>query len=133
MSYSISFLAGGFGSVIGGLISGSVDITNPYSIINSFIIGAFANVVARGVADIVVKFRATKIFNMNRKLKSLKIQKIQAHPLNMGPKALKGSLRNSFKNTSLTDIEKLLSIANPFLRLGIYTGLISSVASELLL
>lgn len=133
LSYSISFFAGGFGSVIGGLISGSVDITNPYSIINSFIIGAFANVVARGVADIVVKFRATKIFNMNRKQKSLKIQKIQAHPLNMGPKALKGGLRNSFKNTSLTDIEKLLSIANPFLRLGIYTGLISSVASELLL
>lgn len=47
----------------------------------------------------------------------------------MGPKALKGNMVNAFKGTSMEEIVALLMNADPFLRLGIYSGVVSSLLS----
>lgn len=61
-----------------------------------------------------------------RKAKSLDVQKLQAHKLNMGSKALKGRYANAFKNTTKLEICRLLYNANAWLRYGIFASLISS-------
>ena len=53
VGYLITFLTGGVGSVLGGIISGSV--TDIQSGLIAFGIGAFANVAAKGIADMINK------------------------------------------------------------------------------
>ena len=115
--------------MLGGWVSGSVDFENRATVLSAYFIGAFANVMARGVTDILVNVKASNIFNQSNKAKSLAVQKLQGHPLNMGTKALSGTMRNAFKATTQDEIITLLLKANPWFRLGIYSGLISSVLS----
>ena len=60
ISYLGTFILGGTASVIGGYISGAVDITNRKSVTTAFLVGGVANVFARGVSNMVSKRLATK-------------------------------------------------------------------------
>lgn len=127
LSYGVTFFWGGLGAVAGGVITGSVNSLQSAGL--AFAIGGFANVLGRGVAEKISNIKASKIFNQSKKAKSLAVQKLQGHPLNMGPKALKGNMVNAFKGTSMEEIVALLMNADPFLRLGIYSGVVSSLLS----
>ncbi|MBE6534412.1 MAG: hypothetical protein E7678_05550 [Ruminococcaceae bacterium] len=122
-----SLVFGALGSLAGGIISGSVDSLE--SAIMAMGIGAIANVVAYGISNKITNIQARKIFNQSRKAKSLAIQKLQSHPLNMGAKALKGQYRNAFKNTTVKEIEELIKNAYSFLRYGVYSAVTSSILS----
>ena len=118
---------GAVGSLFGGLISGSVNSIETAVI--SMSIGALANGVACGISNKISKIQAGKIFNQSRKTKSLTVQKLQSHPLNMGHKVLKGKYRNAFKNATQEDIRELLNNANPMFRHGLYSAITSSILS----
>ncbi len=122
-----AFILGGIGSVAGGLITGSVNSIETALV--SFGIGAIANVVAYGISDKLANIKASKIFNQSNKAKSLAVQKLQGHPLNMGAKVLKGSFRNSFKQTTQKEILSLIKNANPWIRYSIYSSIFSSTMS----
>ena len=118
---------GGIGSLMGGIISGSV--YNLETALLAFSIGALANLIAYGVSAKLTDAKASQIYNQSRKAKSLSVQKLQGHRLNMGSKALKGSFRNAFKDTTQAEIAGLIKNANPWIRLGIYSTSISSFLS----
>ena len=82
LSYGMTFAWGGLGAVAGGLITGSV--YNGETMATAFLIGGFANIIGRGISERVTSIKASKIFNQSRKAKSLDVQKLQAHKLNMG-------------------------------------------------
>ena len=124
LSYGMTFAWGGLGAVAGGLITGSV--YNGETMATAFLIGGFANIIGRGISEKVTSIKASKIFNQSRKAKSLDVQKLQAHRLNMGSKALKGRYVNAFKNTTKLEICRLLYNASPWLRFGIFSSLTSS-------
>ena len=124
LSYGMTFAWGGLGAVAGGLITGSV--YNGETMATAFLIGGFANIIGRGISERVTSIKASKIFNQSRKAKSLDVQKLQAHKLNMGSKALKGRYANAFKNTTKLEICRLLYNASSWLRFGIFSSLISS-------
>lgn len=127
LSYGTTFVLGGTGAVVGGLITGSVNSLEALGF--AFAVGGVANVIARGVTEKIVNVKASKIFNQSNKAKSLAVQKLQGHPLNMGAKALKGNMRNAFKGVTQKEIANLLMKANPYLRLVIYSAISSSVLS----
>lgn len=118
---------GGLGSVAGGYITGSVNSLE--TAILAFGIGAIANLTGYGVSNAIVKSRAHAIFSLGNKAKSLAVQQLQAHPLNMGAVALKGSNRNAFKNVTQKEIQKLLMNANFWLRNSIFSSVTSSSLS----
>ena len=118
---------GGIGSVASGLVTGSVNSWE--TALLAFGIGAIANVVAYGISNKLANVQAGKIFNQGKKAKSLAVQKLQGHPLNMGAKALKGRFINAFKQTSQKEIVKLLKNASPWFRYGIYSTIFSSTMS----
>ena len=139
LSYLGTFFAGGFASIAGGLISGSVDSWQTALI--AFGIGAIANVVGRGFSDIIkniklnkqvglVHSNATRIANMSLKKKSLEIW------------SLIGSdnfSRNAFKSWNANDIFELLMTeattqlkineTKNLLRYAVYSSIISSLIS----
>ena len=129
IGYLGAFGLGGLASVAGGAISGTV--TDWKSALLAFGIGGAASVFAKGVGDLVLNGRAKSIFNQGRKAKSLAVQQLQGSPFNMGAAALKGNMRNAFKNTSLATIKILVNNASPWLRLGIYSALTSAFLSSL--
>lgn len=122
-----AFVFGGIGAIAGGLITGTVNGWE--SALFAFGIGSFANLVSFGISCKINSIKASKIFNQNSKAKSLAIQKLQGHRLNMGKKALKGNMRNAFKNTSLSQIKILLNNSSPWLRYSIYSTIFSSLLS----
>ena len=122
-----AFAFGGLGSVAGGLITGSVN--NWETALLAFGIGAIANVAAYGISNKFANIKAGKIFDQGNKAKSLAVQKLQGHTLNLGSKALKGSLRNAFKQTSQKEIQKLLMNASTRFRYGVYSAIFSSTMS----
>ena len=130
LSYLGTFALGGFGSVVSGFITGTVGFDNGWSIALAFGIGGIANVVARGVSDIILGKKALAIFNQGKKAKSLAVQQLQGNARNMGSLALKGSMRNAFKDTSLATIKILLMNAKPIFRLGVYSSLNSAALSS---
>lgn len=120
---------GGLASVVGGTISGTV--TDWKSAAIAFGIGGFASVIAKGLSDVFLAKKAGKIFNQGRKAKSLAIQKLQTSPFNMGVAAAKGSMRNAFKDISLSAIKIIINNAYSVLRLGIASSLMSAGLSAL--
>ena len=84
---------------------------------------------AYGISAKIADVKSAKIFNQSNKAKSLSIQRLQAHPLNMGKEALKEKFRNAFKNFSQAQIGELLVNANLALRYGIYAMLVFSTLS----
>lgn len=126
----MEFVLGGAGSVASGFITGSVSFDNPWSIALAFGIGGIANVAARGISDVILGKQAASIFNQGNKAKSLAVQQLQGHTRNMGSQALKGSMRNAFKDTSLATIKGLINNVNPFFRFGIYASLNSAALSS---
>ena len=129
LSYLGTFALGGAGSVASGFITGTVSFDNPWSIALAFGIGGVANVAARGISDAILGNKASAIFNQGNKAKSLAVQQLQGHARNMGTSALKGSMRNAFKDTSLVAIKGLITNANPFIRYGIYSSINSAAMS----
>ncbi len=128
LGYLGAFGLGGTASVVGGVISGSV--TSLETLLLAFAIGGAASVIAKGVSDLILRGKANSIFNQGRKAKSLAVQQLQGSPFNMGSAALKGSMRNAFKDTSLATIKVLINNANPWFRLGIYSSLTSASLSS---
>ena len=92
LSYGASFLIGGAGTLAGGLITGSVNSVETGLL--AFLIGGIANIAARGISEKIADMKASRIFNQGNKAKSLEVQQLQGHPLNMGSQALKGNMRN---------------------------------------
>ena len=127
LSYLGTFALGGTGAVAGGLITGSVNSLETAGI--AFAIGGFANIAARGVSEKLASVKASRIFNQGNKAKSLAVQQLQGHPLNMGAQALKGSMRNAFKQTTQQEVLRLLMNADPWIRFGMYTAISSSALS----
>ena len=123
VGYLSAFFLGGLGSVFGGMISGSV--TDLKTGLIAFGIGSVASVIAYGVGDVLANFKASRIFNQGNKAKSLAVQKLKGHPLNMGAKVLKGSQRNLFKQTTKKEIVSLIRNANPLFRYSFYSTLLS--------
>ncbi len=122
-----SLLFGGTASVLGGLISGSVHDLK--SGLLAFGIGAGANMIGYGASKIFSKVKANKIFNQGRKAKSLAIQKMQGKSFNMGAKALKGNMRNAFKDTTKEEIEKLIVNTNVLCRYSILSSIVANPLS----
>ena len=75
------------------------------------------------------KVKANKIFNQGRKAKSLAIQKMQGKSFNMGAKALKGNMRNAFKDTTKEEIEKLIVNTNVLCRYSILSSIVANPLS----
>ena len=128
LHYGLTFATGAIGAVAGGMISGSVK-PDALSIFKAVLIGGFANVIANGLSDYFKYSKASKIFNQSRKAKSLLVQELQGHPLNMGPKAFKGRYVNAFKDTTLKEIEDLIENANSLFRYGVFSSIFSSLLS----
>jgi len=124
-----AFVFGGIGATVNGLITGSVNSVETFLL--TFSIGAFANAAAYGISNQIAGVKAQKIFNLNSKSKSLAVQKLQSHPLNMGSQVLKGSMRNAYKNATLEQIQSLIYNVNSFIRNGIYSSIISSIFTSL--
>ena len=108
----------------GGIINQSV--TSWQTELLAFGIGGVASVVAKSASNLILTRRANAIFNQSRKAKSLAVQQLQGHHMNLGSVALKGSMRNAFKDTSLTAIKGLIDFASPYFRLGVYSSLVSA-------
>jgi RHS repeat-associated protein len=81
-SYGLTFVVGGSASVLGGIVSGTV--SDFKSGLVAFAIGGVANVIARGISEKIASLKASKIYNQGNKAKSLDVQKLQSHKLNMG-------------------------------------------------
>ncbi len=122
-----AFVIGGVGSSIGGVVSGSV--TDFQSFTNAFEIGAFSGLIAYGISYKILDAKTNKIFNQSRKSKSLSVQKLQSHPLNMGAEALKGKFRNSFKEITRKEIADLITRSDSWIRWGVYSSLVASSLS----
>ncbi|CDR31481.1 Cell wall-associated polypeptide CWBP200 [Acholeplasma oculi] len=129
LSWVGTFALGAAGSLASGAITGTVDFSNPWSIALAIGIGGFANVAARGISNAILSNKAEVIFNQGSKAKSLAVQQLQGHARNMGSTALKGSMRNAFKGTSLATIKDLITNVNPFIRYGIYSSINSAAMS----
>ncbi len=122
-----AFVMGGMGSVAGGAITGSVNSWETAFL--ALGIGAIAGVISYGISNKLLNIKAGKIFNQGNKAKSLAVQKLQSHPLNMGAKALKGSFRNAFKQTTQKEIVELLNNASSWFRYSIYSTIFSNTLS----
>ena len=118
---------GGAGAVVGGAITGSVN--NVETFFTALTIGAVANLIGYGINVGIAKYKAGTIYNLGNKAKSLAVQQLQAHPMNMGAVALKGGYRNAFKNISQKEIQKLLMNANFWLSNSIFSSITSSSLS----
>ncbi len=139
ISYLRAFLLGGLASVSGGLISGSVNSLE--SVALAFCIGGIANVVGKGMSDIVkhikvskqiniLSSKAQKIANMSAKKKSLKIWSMIGED---------NFSRNSFKSwgydqifgllkTEATNQMKIAATKN-LMRYTVYSSVVSSLGS----
>ncbi len=139
ISYLGAFLLGGLASVSGGLISGSVNSLE--SVALAFCIGGIANVVGKGMSDIVkhikvskqiniLSSKAQKIANMSAKKKSLKIWSMIGED---------NFSRNSFKSwgydqifgllkTEATNQMKITATKN-LMRYAVYSSVVSSLGS----
>ncbi len=124
VSYFETFFWNGLGSAVGGCINGSV--SNWSSGIATFISGGFFGLVARGMTESLTQIKAMQILSQGKKAQSIAVQKLQSHPLNMGTRALKGNMRNAFKEIALDDVMKLLKNASFGLRYDVYASLIAS-------
>ena len=118
---------GGAGAVVGGVITGSVN--NVETFFTALTIGAVANLIGYGINAGIAKYKAGTIYNLGNKAKSLAVQQLQAHPMNMGAVALKGSYRNAFKNISQKEIQKILMNANFWLSNSVFSSITSSSLS----
>ena len=129
LSYGATFALGSVGTLACGAITGTIDFQNRSEVLAGILVGGFANVVARGISDLILSRQTSKIMNMPRKAKSLAIQEIQGK---MGvPGALKGVMRNSYKNYTRAQVGKLLFESNPWIKYGIYSGINSAWMSSL--
>ena len=129
LSYGATFALGAAGTLACGAITGAIDFHNSSEVIMGILVGGFANVAARGISDWIINRQASKIMNMSRKGKSLAIQKIHGK---MGvPGALKGGMRNAYKNYTSPQVMKLLIDSNPWIKYGIYSGINSAWMSSL--
>ena len=125
LSYVGTFVTGAAGAVLSGVVTNQ--ITDTTSGLTAALSGGAFNVFAKFLTHIFSLVKAKQIYNLSNKAKSLKIQQLQGSKFNIGVKALKGSYRNAFKNTGLTEILKILTNHYGFLRNGIYSSLISTV------
>lgn len=66
---------------------------------------------------------------MSAKAKSLAVQQLQAHSLNMGAAALSGSYRNAFKDVTREMIYDLIKNSSFLIRDSVYSSLISGLLS----
>ncbi len=123
----VAIVAGAAGSLAGGLITGSVNSWE--TALLALGIGAIAGAISYGISNKLLNIKAGKIFNQGNKAKSLAVQKLQSHPLNMGAKALKGSFRNAFKQTTQKEIVELLNNASSWFRYSIYSTIFSNTLS----
>jgi hypothetical protein len=108
ISYGLTFLAGGTASVVGGMISGSVqDIESG---VIAFFLGGAANVFGKGISDLIQHFKVNKIVsNISNKAQSI---------ANMGAKqksltiwnmiGVDNFTRNSYKSWGYDQIFNLL-------------------------
>lgn len=129
LSYSFTFAYGAAGTLACGAITGAINFQSNSDVIMGICVGGFANVAARGISDLILGRQTSKIMNMSRKTKSLTIQNIQG---NLGvPGALKGIMRNSYKNYTSAQVSKLLFESNPWIKYGIYSGINSAWMSSL--
>ena len=129
ISYGFTFTLGAFGTLISGKVTGEIDFSNGSEVLLGVMVGGFSNVAARGISDLILDYQASKIMNQTRKAKSLEIQRLQGK---LGvPGALKGGMRNSYKNFSKLQVANLLFEANPWIRFGIYSSINSAFISSL--
>ena len=129
ISYGFTFTLGAFGTLISGKVTGEIDFSNGSEVFLGVMVGGFSNVAARGISDLILDYQASKIMNQTRKAKSLEIQRLQGK---LGvPGALKGGMRNSYKNFSKLQVANLLFEANPWIRFGIYSSINSAFISSL--
>ena len=120
-----NILYGSTGALAGGLITGSVHDT--LSGTKAVILGGSATLFANFASKYLLISKSRNIFNLNNKAKSLAIQKLDSSRYNLGPLALKGARRNSYKGYSLNEIITTLFNANYKFRLGIYGFAISGL------
>ena len=129
LSYGFTFAYGAAGALACGNITGAIDFHSSSEIITGVFVGGFANVAARGISDLILSRQTSQIMKMPRKAKSLTIQRIQGE---MGvPGALKGGMRNAYKNYTSAQVGQLLFESNPWIKYGIYSSINSAWMSSL--
>jgi hypothetical protein len=129
--YLGSACIGGAACSVGGIVSGSV--TDMSSVGISFGIGAFANVVAKGVANLKVNYSVNKIMEISSsKGRSIAINdymiKNNIVPMDMGHNAFGGWSVNIFKGMSrdfFRDVVIDMTSRNSFIYMGIISSMIS--------
>lgn len=130
LSNFLSGLTGEAGSVIGGIIAGSV--TDFKSAAIAFGIGAIAGVISKGVAHIRLNVQSKSILSIHGKARSLAINdfmiKHNFTPVNMGHSTFGGWSRNIFKSICGESVTMLVEEA--FSRSAIvYSAIVSSSLS----
>jgi|LSQX01.1.fsa_nt_gb hypothetical protein len=128
LSYLTTFGIGGIASVSGGLISGAVTFSTPSTIVLAFLIGGFANVLARGISNKVNKIIADKAQNTLRNSSAFN---------NMTLSDLAGTgLKNNGLNSSYVKLAneavRLITYSNGAFRRSILYSIINSSSSSLL-
>ena len=124
LSYSTTFALGSLGTLAGGAVSGTINFNSSSEVAFAMVVGGFSNVVARGVGEIILKNKVNGIMNQTRKAKSLTIQKLQGQ---LGiPGAMKGSMRNAFKNYTSQQTTELLIATNLLIKYGVYSSFYSA-------
>ena len=124
LSYGTTFALGSVGTLAGGAVSGTINFNSSSEVAFAMVVGGFSNVVARGVGEIVLKNKVNRIMNQTRKGKSLAIQQLQGQ---LGvPRAMKGSMRNTFKNYTSQQTTELLTATNLLIKYGVYSSFYSA-------
>ena len=129
LSYGITFALGSAGTLAGGAISGTINFNSGSEVAFAMIVGGFSNALARGIGEIILKNKVNGVMNQTRKGKSLTVQQLQGQ---LGvPGALKGSMRNAFKNYTGQQITELLTATNLLIKYGVYSSLYSALLSAI--
>ena len=84
---------------------------------------------ARGISDLILSYQTTQIMRLPKKAKSLHIQDLQGKAGNTA--ALKGRMRNTFKNYGRDQVMDLINKTNPWIKYGIYASVNSAWLSSL--
>ena len=129
LSYAGTFALGAAGTLASGAITGSIDFSSVKDIVLGIMIGGSSNVLARGISELILSYQTTQIMRLPKKAKSLHIQDLQGKAGN--PAALKGRMRNAFKNYSRDQVMDLINKTNPWIKYGIYASVNSAWMSSL--
>ena len=129
LSYSATFALGAAGTLASGAITGNINFSSSQEIALGIMIGGLSNVLARGISDLILSRQTSRIMNSPRKAKSLTIQQLEGCAGNKA--ALKGNMRNAFKNYGYGQVMDLIERTNPWIRYGIYASINSAWISAL--